>query len=301
MVIFLLAACQPTAQESSVPAESLTPTGASILAVESFLGDIAQNVAGSRLKVESLMPLGLDPHAFELSPQDLIKVVDSPVIILNGAGLEEALEEAILNAGGEHLLIEASAGLSSRPLGADAGHLHEESDPHFWLDPLNVVKYVENIRDGLSAYDPEGQEQYQANAAAYIEELKQLHQWIEQQVAQIAPERRKLVTNHESFGYFADRYGFMMIGAIIPSVSSGASPSAQQIAGLVEQIRQAGAPAIFLETGANSQLAEQIASETGVQVVTGLYSHSLTEPAGPAPTYIEMMKYNTRLIVSALK
>lgn len=265
------------------------------------MGDIARNVAGSRLKVESLMPLGLDPHAFELSPQDLIKVAESPLIILNGAGLEESLEEAILNAGGEHLVIEASTGLASRPVDADAGHLHEESDPHFWLDPLNVVKYVENIRDGLSAYDPEGEALYQANAAAYIEELKQLHQWIEQQVAQVAPERRKLVTNHESFGYFADRYGFTLVGAIIPSVSSGASPSAQQIAGLVDQIRQTGVQAIFLETGANAKLAEQIASETGVQVVTGLYSHSLTESAGPAPTYIEMMKYNTRLIVSALK
>jgi manganese/iron transport system substrate-binding protein len=122
-----------------------------------------------------------------------------------------------------------------------------------------------------------------------------------EQVAQIPAERRLLVTNHESFGYFADRYGFRIVGAIVPSVSTGAAPSAQQLAMLVDRIKATGAPAVFLETGANPQLADQLAQETGVRVVTGLYTHSISAPDGPAPTYLEMLRYNTQAIVEALK
>jgi len=121
------------------------------------------------------------------------------------------------------------------------------------------------------------------------------------QVSQIQPEHRLLVTNHESFGYFASRYGFRVVGAVIPSLSSEAAPSAQQIAALIDKIKESGAPAIFLETGANPNLAQQIADETGIKVVTGLYTHSISEPNGPAPSYVEMMKYNVTLIVEALK
>jgi ABC-type Zn uptake system ZnuABC Zn-binding protein ZnuA len=109
------------------------------------------------------------------------------------------------------------------------------------------------------------------------------------------------VTNHETFGYFAERYGFTVVGAIIPSVTSGAAPSAQELAALVDQIRSTGAPAIFLETGTNPQLADQIAAETGVKVVLGLYTHSLSAAGGPAATYIDMMKYDVSAIVEALK
>ena len=112
--------------------------------------------------------------------------------------------------------------------------------------------------------------------------------------------RRLLVTDHESFGYFADRYGFQVVGTIVPSVSTDASPSAQQFARLVDTIKQTGAQAIFLESGSSSQLADQVAAETSVNVVTGLYSHSLTNADGPAPTYLDMMKFNTLAIVEAL-
>ena len=124
--------------------------------------------------------------------------------------------------------------------------------------------------------------------------------WIADQIAQIPPDRRLLVTNHESFGYYADRYGLRVIGAVIPSVSTNAAASAQQLAQLADQIRATGAPAIFLETGANPQLAEQLAQETGVKVVTGLYSHSISAADGPAPSYLDLMRYNTEQIVSAL-
>lgn len=284
---------------------AVAPPSLRVLAAEGFLADIAQNVVGDRAQVETLVPLGADPHTFEPTPQDIARVAESTVLVINGGGLEAWIERTLENAGGSRIVIEAAAGLPSRKAReeeeADAGEHHHESDPHFWLDPNYVIHYVENIRDGLSRADPDGAEVYAANAAAYIAELQELDRWIVEQVAQVPPERRLLVTNHESFGYFADRYGFRVVGAILPSVSTGASPSAQELAALVERIRETGAPAVFLEAGVNPKLAEQIARETGARVVTGLYTHSPSGLSGPAPTYIEMIRYNTRAIVEALK
>jgi ABC-type Zn uptake system ZnuABC Zn-binding protein ZnuA len=262
-----------------------------VLAVETFLADIAQNVAGGRVAVESLMPTGADPHAFELTPSDAVRVAKCDVLVVNGAGFEPNLDTMLENIGEGAEVIEASAGLAGRAPG----------DPHFWLDPTLVVKYVENIRDGLSKADPAGAAEYQKNAATYIQALGDLDSWIKAQVAAIPPDRRLLVTNHESFGYYADRYGFRIVGTVMPSVGTGASPSAQQLARLIDLIEQTGVRAIFLETGANPDLADQVAKETGITVVTQLYTHSLTGADGPAPTYIAMMKADTEMIVAALK
>lgn len=273
-----------------------------VLAVESFLADIAQNVAGDRIKVDTLIPLGIDPHSYQPTPQEMAKIAESQVLIINGAHFEEWLDKILQNAGGTHTLVEASAGLTSRkPTANEALDPDHAGDPHFWLDPTKVIHYVENIRDGLSKADPAGAVKYSANAAQYIAKLTDLDQWIMKQVSQIPPEKRLMVTNHESFGYFADRYGFNIAGTIIPSTSSEASPSAQQMAALIETIKRTGVKAIFLETGANSQLADQIAQETSVKVVTNLYTHSITDPVGEAPSYIEMMKHNVKMIVEALK
>lgn len=308
-----------------------------VVAIEPFLADIAQNVAGERLRIASLIPLGVDPHSFEPTPNDLRMLAESDVVIIHGAGLEEFLQELLESVGGKFQVIEATKGLTPRgweteeaemyhhdeteheaehvgkdaeesePEEAEEGHSsevhhhHHEMDPHFWLDPNYVIHYVENIRDGLSHVDPAGAAFYTQNADAYIAQLQELDQWIVAQVAQLPPERRLLVTNHESFGYFADRYGFRVIGTILPSVSTGVSPSAQQLAQLIDLIRTSGVPAIFLETGSNPQLANQIARETGVRVVSDLYTHSPSPPDGPAPTYLDMMRYNTTLIVEALR
>lgn len=298
LTLLLLSACQPAA---------LTPTGSpTILAIEPFLADLVKNMAGDRLAVDSLIPSGLDPHAFEPTPQDVVRLSSAKIIVLNGAGLEAWLEPLLKNLSGGQQVITASAGLTPRtpqpgeiPAGDQAAAA--ETDPHFWLNPLNVIRYVENIRDGLIQADPAGKDTYSANAAAYIDQLKALDAEIQAQVEQIPPARRLLVTNHESFGYFADRYGFKIIGAIIPSVTTGASPSARELAALVDAIRASAAPAIFLETGSNPDLADQIAAETGVKVVTDLYTHSFSAPDGPAATYLDMMRYNTSQIVDALK
>jgi ABC-type Zn uptake system ZnuABC Zn-binding protein ZnuA len=271
-----------------------------VLAVETFLGDIAQNVAGERLKVGTLMPIGLDPHAFQPTPSDVVKIANSQVLIVNGTGLETWLDETLQNAGGKREVVEASAGLQPRKP-ASSERVDEAQDPHFWLDPLSVIHYVENIRDGLVQADPEGEAIYTQNAEKYSASLQDLDAWIRGQVEQIPAGQRLLVTNHENFGYFADRYGFKVIGTIIPSTSTEAEPSAEQMAALIETIRSNGVKAVFLETGTNQDLADQISRETGAKVVSGLYSHSITGPGGPAPTYIDMMKYNTQLIVDALK
>lgn len=265
-----------------------------ILTTSTILADITQSIAGDRLTVGSLLPFGADPHSYQPTPQDTVKVSKSKVLISNGAGYELFLESLLANADGERMLIEASTGLALR---SDAEH---GVDPHLWLDPNNVIVYVENIRDGLIRFDPEGTETYQANANAYIARLEELDAWINGQIAQIPPARRLLVTNHEAFGYFAERYGFTISGTVIESFSSDASPSARQMAALVDQIKSSEVPAIFLDAADNPSLAQQIAAETGVEVVTDLHVESLTDGA-PAGTYIEMMKYNVTQIVEALQ
>jgi ABC-type Zn uptake system ZnuABC Zn-binding protein ZnuA len=267
-----------------------------ILTTSTILADITRHVAGDRLTVGSLLPAGADPHSYQPTPQDTARLSKSKVLVINGAGYEQFLQNMLVNADGQRTLIDASTSL---PLKTEPGN-SQSTDPHLWLDPTHVIVYVENIRDGLVKYDPDGAQVYQANADAYIKQLEELDAWINGQLAQLTPPRRLLVTNHEAFGYFAERYDFTVVGTVIKSFSSDASPSAQQMAELVDQIKLYKAPAIFLDASDNPALAEQIAKETGVKVVTDLHLESLTE-GGPASTYIDMMKYNVTKIIEALK
>jgi ABC-type Zn uptake system ZnuABC Zn-binding protein ZnuA len=267
-----------------------------ILTTSTILADIARNVAGDQLVTESLVPFGADPHSYQPVPQDTKKVSESKVLIINGADYERSLEPLLANAGDKKTLIEASAGLR-RITNPDND---QEVDPHLWLDPSNVIVYVDNIREGLTQFNPDGADLYEANASAYISQLQELDAWINGQVAQIPPQRRVLVTNHDSVEYFAERYGFKVVGTIIDSFSSDAAPSAQQMADLIDRIKLFEVPAIFLDAPDNPTLAQQIAAETGVKVVTDLHLESLTEGA-PARTYIDMMRYNVTKIVEALK
>ncbi|MCA2001558.1 MAG: metal ABC transporter substrate-binding protein [Chloroflexi bacterium] len=280
-----------------------------VLASTTFLADIAQNVAGDRAKVESLLPIGADPHSYQAAPSDVAKISESNLLILNGVEYEHFIETLLENAGGKRVIVEAATGLTPHRMEehdgeehaeGEEGHDHEAGDPHMWLDPNLVVTYVENIRDGFIQADPDGAETYKANAEAYIAQLKDLDKWIVEQVNAVPAERRLLVTNHEAMGYFAERYGFEVAGAVIPSFSSNASPSAQEMAALADEIKKLGAPAIFLDTADNDVLARQIADETGVMIVSDLHLESLTDGA-PAPTYIDMMKDNVSKIVEALK
>lgn len=267
-----------------------------VLASTTFLADITQNIAGNHIQVSSLLPFGADPHAYQAAPADVARITESDLLILNGLEYEHFIESLLKNAGGERVIIEASAGLSPKE---DAGSAHGV-DPHMWLDPNLVIAYVANIRNGLIEADPDEAEIYKANAEAYMAELKALDAWIAEQVSSIPVKRRLLLTNHEAMGYFAERYGFQIVDTIIPSLSSEAGTSAQGLAAVIDEIKASGAPAIFLGEVENADLANQIAEETGVKVVGDLYLESLTHGA-PAATYIDMMKHNVTRIVDALR
>ena len=285
------------------PDESAQTGDLQVMATATFLADIAQNVAGDRFTVESLVPRDADLHAFEPTPRDVATVAESDLFILNGGGLEETLEDTLRTAASDTTFVEASKGITPRTPqpGEPQAESGSEADPHFWLDPTLVGAYVENIRDAFIAADPAGEAQYTANAAAYVAQLGELDAWIESEVATLPEEDRLLVMNHVSHGYFADRYGFRIAGAVIPGVATGESPTAKQLTELTETIRSEGVRAIFVELEENPQLADQIAAETGIVVVDDLRDHSLSESGGEAATYIDMMKYDTRLIVDALK
>ena len=285
-----LVACQPAAHQ---------PNGLPyVMATESFLGDIAQNVAGSRIKVDTLLPVTVDPHEYQPKPQDVARLAQAQVLIVNGLGYEAWLQKTLDSLGGQRQVIVATNGLVPAP---DPTGQHPEGDPHMWMNPLFAINYVLQIQAGLTQADPSGKDVYAHNAAAYIVKLQALDQWVKDQVSQLPVEKRLLVTNHDALGYFAKAYDFKIIGAIIPSVTTDASPSAQQLAGLIDTIKHSNARAIFLDIGENQKLAQEIASETGAVVITNLYVESTSGPGGPAPTYIDMIKHDVTIILGALK
>jgi len=282
--LLLLNACAPQTS-GEITGEGVP----SVVAVNAALADMTRNIAGERVGIEVLIPPVADPHTFQPAPQDVAKIANSQLLIANGAGLEEWLQEMIDNAGGERIVVEAGQDL------AEQGD--RPGDPHYWLDPNYAIHYAQQIRDGLIELDPDGEAVYKRNTDEYIDKLEELDVWIRDQAGTISPEQRMLVTNHESFGYFADRYGFTIAGTIVPSVSTGSSPSAQQLVALVEEIKASKIRAIFLEAGSNPVLAEQLSREAGIAVIVDLR----TQPLSPQESYIEMMKYNTRAIVEALR
>ena len=253
-----------------------------------FLADIVRNIAGDQLTVSSLVPAGTDPHSFEPTPKDAQRVAKCRAVVINVKGLLPGVDGLVTGAGDPHkVVIEAAFGIPDL-----------QKDPHCWLDPLLVVTYVDNIAQGLATLDPAGADAFRANAGSYVETLHQLDSWISAQVQTIPASRRLLVTNHQSLGRFAARYGFQIVGALIPSASGEGSPSARQLAELVAAIKATGAPATFVDAGDNTDLADQVGLEAGAKVVTDLYTHSLGKEAS---TYVEMMRWNVAKIVEALR
>lgn len=294
-----LSACQPVARPE--------PNGKRlrVVATTSIVGDVVRQIGGDAIQLTVLLPVGADPHAFEPSPQDVARVAEAHVIFAVGAGLERFLEPILQQAGGKTLRVELAQGIplrsSEAELHAEEGVLHtEEQDPHLWLDPHNVITWTYTIEATLSQLDPDRAAFYRRNAEAYREELRQLDRWIQEQVAGIPPENRKLVTEHQVFGYFAHRYGFEQIGTILPGVSTVAQPSPQELAALEEAIRSLGVKAVFVSSTVDPALARRVAEDTGTRLVR-LYVDSLSEPGGEADSYVKMMRYNVRAIVEALR
>jgi len=309
--VFMLAACKPSSTTNSFPLSATEKLA--VLATTTIVGDVVSNVGGDLIELGVLLPAGTDPHSFDPTPQDIAKVAEADVIFANGAGLEEFLDPLIESAGAADRVVHVSEGLAFLSFadeeheeeeheGEEDQHEHEHTgiDPHTWIDPNNVIVWVHNIERRLSQADPANAAAYRSNAQAYETKLIELDAWIRQQVASIPEENRKLVTDHTLFGYYAEEYGFEQVGAIIPSYSTLAEPSAQDLAAIEDAITQLGVRAIFVGNTVNPSLAERVASDTGAQLVF-VYTGSLGESGSEAPTYIDYMRYNTTAFVDALK
>jgi ABC-type Zn uptake system ZnuABC Zn-binding protein ZnuA len=310
----LLSACGNTDSLATnggpgVATSGATGNGIKAIATTSILADLVKNVGGDRVQVQTLLAPGTDPHTYAPTPSDVQALAESQIIFENGLGLEEWLAELTENAGGTRPTIVASQGLTplerNEAAGGAAEHQHgtseQHGDPHMWFDVRNTIRYVENIRDGLKQVDSAAAGTYDANAAAYIEQLKQLDAEIVKLVETVPAARRKLITNHDTFGYFAQRYGFEVVGNVFEGVSTEQEPSAQQIAQLVKLLKEQQVPAVFTENTVNPRLAEQVAAEAGVKVVTTLYTDALGPAGSDGDTYLKLMRYDAQQIVEALK
>jgi ABC-type Zn uptake system ZnuABC Zn-binding protein ZnuA len=277
-----------------------------VVTTTNIVGDVVSQIGGERIALTTLMEIGIDPHSYVPTPAGTAAVHDAHLVFANGAGLEADLEQMFASAGGDAVQIHLSHGLEHRLAGeesADADHDHgqedENLDPHVWFDVQNVIHWAETVEATLSALDPGNAAAYQANAAAYVQQLEDLDAWVVEQVATIPQVNRKLVTNHPSFGYLANRYGLEQVGAVYP-ISPSAEPSAQDIAALEDVIREYGVPAVFTESTVNPKLAEQVAQDTGVKLVA-LYSGSLGGPGSGAESYLALIRYDVQAIVDALR
>ncbi|HYI28181.1 MAG TPA: zinc ABC transporter substrate-binding protein [Bradyrhizobium sp.] len=270
-----------------------------VVASFSILGDFARVVGGARTAVTTLVGTSGDVHVFTPTPADAKKVAAARLVIVNGLGLEGWLPRLVQASGGNAAIVFAATGVQLR--GADAGKtLHGEgsADPHAWQSVANAKVYVTNIRDALIAADPAGEAVYRDNAADYLAKLDALDQEVREAVARIPPERRKVISAHNAFTYFEAVYGIAFIAP--QGVSTDSEASARDIAATVTQIRTARIPAVFLENLSDPRLISQIAAEAGARVGGTLYSDSLSDEKGDAPTYIAMVRHNIKSLMSAL-
>jgi len=280
-----------------------------VIATTSIIGDIVARIGGDAIELTVLMGPNVDPHSFQASAAELTAVADAHVIFINGWDLEEGLIRDLKNIGEGVPMVPVSAYIEPLEFDDDhhgQGHDHDhghDADPHTWYNPHLVKQWVENIEHALHDLDPANEDLYEDNAEAYLEELDELIDYFEARIAEIPAERRKLVTNHDTFGYFARAYGFEIVGTIIPSVSTVAEPSARELAQLIDAMTAEGVCTIFTETVANDRLAQAVAAELTdcVQVqVLRLFTDALGEPGSGAETYLDMMRINIDRIVAGL-
>jgi len=262
-----------------------------IVASFSILGDFAENVGGERVSVTTLVGPDGDVHVYAPAPADAKKILDARLVIINGLGLEGWLPRLVQSAGSKATVVTASQGVAPRKLGSDA-------DPHAWQSVANAKIYVANIRDALVAADPAGAATYRANAERYLAKFDALDREVRDAIAQIPEARRKVISTHDAFGYFAVAYGIEFIAP--QGVSTESEVSARDIAGIITRIRAGRIPAVFLENISDPRLIRRISAETGARIGGTLYSDSLTGEKGDAPTYIDMVRHNIRALTSAL-
>ena len=262
-----------------------------VVASFSIIGDLVRNVGGDSVSVTTLVGPDSDAHVYAPAPADARKIAAARLIFVNGLGFEGWLPRLVQSSGSKAKIVTVSNGISPLRLGSAA-------DPHAWQSVTNAKVYVANINLALSAADPASAEQFMKNTQAYIEKLDALDREVRDAVARFPPDRRKVISTHNAFGYFAAAYGIEFIAPL--GVSTESEPSARDVAGIITQIRSAKIPAVFLENITDPRLMGRIAAETGAKVGGTLYSDSLTGEKGDSPTYIAMVRHNIKALTSAL-
>jgi zinc/manganese transport system substrate-binding protein len=264
----------------------------------SILEDLVRNVGQDRVQVRSFVPRNGDSHSFEPGTQDVRTLSQAKVVFINGLGLEAWFEKLLSNAASKTSVITLSDGLKPRQFLEDGQRIN---DPHMWWDLTHTQAYVTRIAKALEAADPVGKTTYVNNAKKYNAELIKLDAWAKLEIAKIPVGKRKLVTNHDALGYFAARYGFKIIGQVIPSLGTEQAPNARELAALSRTIQREGVKAIFIENTLNPKLAQTLAAESGATVAPALYTDSLGNPGSSGDTFIKAFRYNINTIVNALK
>ncbi len=277
-----------------------------VVVTTAILADLVKNVGGDRVDIRVIVPPGADVHTFQSKPEDSVAINRARVIVSNGRGLDAFLDPVLQGAKGPDAIhVVASAGLEGAPVEemdfpgepeakAQREPDHPQGDPHYWQDPLQTIHYVEQIRDGLAQADPANASIYQANAAAYIQQLRNLDQEIARVLRDVPPQRRHLVTFHDAFGYFGRRYGWR-VSAFVAHDASDVTPG--KVVQVMELIRKEGIPALFVEPQFRPNVMQQAARDTGIAVGT-IYSDTLDSKV---PTYIDMMRFNARSLAEQLR
>jgi zinc/manganese transport system substrate-binding protein len=265
-----------------------------------ILGDVVSELVGDEADVMTLMRPNADPHSFEISAQEAARLRSADLVVSNGLGLEEGLQQH-LDAAAADGVTTLIAGDEIEVLDYQEGDAAGAPDPHFWTDPARMLDVIDALGSGLAELPGVDAEAIRAQTASYRDAVSELDAEMARAFAAIPDERRALVTNHHVFGYLAERFDFDVIGAVIPGGTTLAAPSASDLADLVEAVERTGVPAIFAESSSPDRLVQALASEADVRVeVIELYTESLTEPGGGAPDYLTMMRVNTERIATGL-
>jgi ABC-type Zn uptake system ZnuABC Zn-binding protein ZnuA len=264
-----------------------------VVATTTVLGDLVTQVGGGRVEVSSLVPRGGEVHTYDPTPSDLRAVADADLVVMNGLGLDDWLRPVVDDSGSSAPIVVLAEDLAGVRYLAGEG---EAVNPHLWLDVRNAMRYVERIADALATADPTNAEAYRADGAAYLDRLETLDAWARERIATVPEDDRTVVSFHEAFPYFAAAYGLSIVGSIVDA--PGQDPSAGEIVALVGAIRTSGARAVFAEAQFDPGLAETVADEAGIPVVTDLYNDSLGDP--PVDTYEGLIRWDVDRVVDAL-
>jgi zinc/manganese transport system substrate-binding protein len=269
-----------------------------VVASFSILGDIVSAIGGDRIVVTNLVAADQDAHVFEPSPADVRKISQARMVFVNGLAFEGWMSRLAKSAGYNNSIVVVSTGVAPRTMPSEHGH-GRDTDPHAWQDPNNVIIYARNIADALAKLDPAGAKQYSDNSVRYIAHLEALDRWITDRYSRISPDKRRIITSHDAFGYHGARYGVEFLAP--QGMSTESEASAKSVARLIQQIRREHIKAVFMENMSNAKLIEQLAKDADVTLAGKLYPDALSKTDGPAPTYLRLMRYNAEQIYEAMK